>query len=83
MVSDSVPACDSFSEPCCRINPEGATEPLYLACQRVMKFTSNLPSAPTSMVKVHFAPDTLDNIKGIFERMKAGHIDGRIVMKIA
>jgi D-arabinose 1-dehydrogenase-like Zn-dependent alcohol dehydrogenase len=30
-----------------------------------------------------FAPDTLDNINGIFERMKAGHIDGRIVMEIA
>jgi propanol-preferring alcohol dehydrogenase len=39
--------------------------------------------AAEGKVKVHFAPDTLDNINGIFERMKVGHIDGRIVMKIA
>jgi alcohol dehydrogenase, propanol-preferring len=42
-----------------------------------------LAFAAEGKVKVHFAPDTLDNINGIFERMKAGHIDGRIVMKIA
>jgi D-arabinose 1-dehydrogenase-like Zn-dependent alcohol dehydrogenase len=34
-------------------------------------------------VKVHFTSDTLDNINGIFERMKTGHIDGRIVMEVA
>ena len=39
--------------------------------------------AAEGKVKVHFASDPLDNINGIFERMKAGHIDGRIVMEIA
>jgi len=42
-----------------------------------------LAFAAEGKVKVHFASDTLDNINGIFERMKAGHIDGRIVMEIA
>ena len=41
-----------------------------------------LAFAAEGKVRVHCV-DTLDNINGIFERMKAGHIDGRIVMKIA
>ena len=48
-----------------------------------MDLREALAFAAEGKVKVHFAPDTLDNINGIFERMKAGHIDGRIVMEIA
>jgi propanol-preferring alcohol dehydrogenase len=33
-------------------------------------------------VASHFSWDSLDNINAIFDRMKAGQIEGRVVMRI-
>ncbi|UOM35226.1 alcohol dehydrogenase AdhP [Acuticoccus sp. I52.16.1] len=41
-----------------------------------------LQFAGDGKVASHFSWDTLDNINAIFARMKAGRIDGRVVMKI-
>ncbi len=41
-----------------------------------------LAFAGEGKVATHYSWDTLDNINAIFERMKAGQIDGRVVMKI-
>jgi len=41
-----------------------------------------LEFAGAGKVKAHFSWDTLDNINAIFDRMKAGQIDGRVVMSI-
>jgi propanol-preferring alcohol dehydrogenase len=38
--------------------------------------------AADGKVKPHFSIDRLENINGIFERMRAGKIDGRVVLKI-
>ncbi|MEM6848901.1 MAG: zinc-dependent alcohol dehydrogenase [Pseudomonadota bacterium] len=44
--------------------------------------TESLAFASAGLVKSHFSWDSLDNINAIFDRMKQGTIDGRIVMKI-
>jgi propanol-preferring alcohol dehydrogenase len=41
-----------------------------------------LEFAAAGKVASHFAWDELDNINAIFERMKAGQIDGRVVLRI-
>ena len=41
-----------------------------------------LAFAAEGKVASHFAWDELDNINAIFERMKAGQIDGRVVLRI-
>jgi propanol-preferring alcohol dehydrogenase len=38
--------------------------------------------AADGKVKPHFSIDRLENINGIFERMRTGKIDGRVVLKI-
>lgn len=39
--------------------------------------------AAEGKVKVHYNTERLDDVNSIFDRMLAGHIDGRIVMEIA
>jgi propanol-preferring alcohol dehydrogenase len=41
-----------------------------------------LDFAAEGKVAPHYSWDTLDNINAIFARMKEGHIDGRVVMRI-
>jgi propanol-preferring alcohol dehydrogenase len=41
-----------------------------------------LAFAGEGKVKSHFSWDSLDNINAIFDRMKAGQIEGRVVMRI-
>jgi len=41
-----------------------------------------LAFAAEGKVAAHFSWDTLDNINDIFERMRAGQIDGRVVLRI-
>ncbi len=41
-----------------------------------------LAFAAEGKVAPHYSWDSLDNINAIFDRMKEGHIDGRVVMKI-
>ena len=41
-----------------------------------------LEFAAEGKVAPHYSWDTLENINAIFDRMKEGHIDGRVVMKI-
>lgn len=41
-----------------------------------------LEFAGEGKVKAHFSWDTLDNVNAIFDKMKAGQIDGRVVMSI-
>jgi len=41
-----------------------------------------LAFAAEGKVAAHFSWDTLDNINAIFERMRAGQIDGRVVLRI-
>ncbi len=41
-----------------------------------------LAFAGEGKVKTHYSTDKIDNINDIFGRMKAGHIDGRIVLNI-
>ncbi len=41
-----------------------------------------LAIAGEGKVKTHFSWDRLENINAIFDRMRAGKIDGRIVMEI-
>ncbi|WP_211223196.1 zinc-dependent alcohol dehydrogenase [Propionicicella superfundia] len=41
-----------------------------------------LEFAAAGQVKAHYTMDRLDNINGIFERMKNGSIDGRVVVTI-
>ncbi|WEK49816.1 MAG: alcohol dehydrogenase AdhP [Candidatus Kaistia colombiensis] len=43
----------------------------------------SLEFAAEGLVTPHYSWDKLDNINGIFEAMKAGKIDGRVVMQIA
>ncbi|MFC6657090.1 hypothetical protein ACFQEX_17275 [Roseibium salinum] len=38
--------------------------------------------AAEGKVKAHYTEETLDDVNSIFDRMKAGAIDGRIVMAI-
>jgi propanol-preferring alcohol dehydrogenase len=33
------------------------------------------------LLKSHFSVDTLENVNAIFERMKQGTIDGRVVLQ--
>ena len=42
----------------------------------------SLAFAGDGLVKSHYSTDRLDNINAIFERMKAGNIDGRVVMTL-
>jgi len=42
----------------------------------------SLQFAAEGKVRAHYSTATLDGINGIFDRMKGGHIDGRVVMKI-
>ena len=42
----------------------------------------SLEFAAEGKIKVHYATEPLENINGIFDRMRAGQIDGRIVMNI-
>ncbi|SMX47193.1 alcohol dehydrogenase AdhP [Actibacterium lipolyticum] len=42
----------------------------------------SLAFAGEGLVKSHFTWDSLDNINAIFDKMRAGQIDGRIVLKI-
>jgi alcohol dehydrogenase, propanol-preferring len=44
--------------------------------------TEALAFAGEGKVASHFAWDSLDNINAIFDRMKAGTIDGRVVLRI-
>jgi propanol-preferring alcohol dehydrogenase len=41
-----------------------------------------LAFAGEGKVKTHYSTDRIENINDIFGRMKAGHIDGRIVLNI-
>ena len=43
----------------------------------------SLQFAAEGKVRAHYTTETLDDINGIFERMKGGRIDGRIVMELA
>ncbi|MGY4749178.1 zinc-dependent alcohol dehydrogenase [Pannonibacter sp. Q-1] len=43
----------------------------------------SLAFAADGKVKAHYAMDKLDNINAIFDKMRAGQIDGRIVMDIS
>ncbi len=47
-----------------------------------MDLIEALDFAGDGKVACHYATDSLDNINGIFEKMRAGAIDGRIVMEI-
>ena len=42
----------------------------------------SLAFAGDGLVKSHYSTDRLDNINAIFDRMKAGTIDGRVVMTL-
>ncbi|MEM8855700.1 MAG: alcohol dehydrogenase AdhP [Pseudomonadota bacterium] len=42
----------------------------------------SLAFAGEGAVKSHFSWDTLDNINAIFDRMRAGEIDGRVVLRM-
>jgi len=41
-----------------------------------------LAFAGEGRVASHFTWDSLDNINAIFDRMREGHIDGRVVLRI-
>ena len=47
-----------------------------------MDLIESLQFAGDGKVACHYSTDRLDNINGIFDRMRAGAIDGRIVMEI-
>ena len=47
-----------------------------------LDLTEALAFAAEGKVMPHYATDSLDNINGIFDKMRAGKIDGRIVMTI-
>jgi propanol-preferring alcohol dehydrogenase len=44
--------------------------------------TEALAFAGEGKVASHFSWDSLENINAIFDRMKAGQIDGRVVLRI-
>ncbi|WP_314517197.1 alcohol dehydrogenase AdhP [Xanthocytophaga agilis] len=47
-----------------------------------MDLLESLDFAAEGLIKPHYSVDKLENINQIFERMKAGQIDGRVVMEI-
>ena len=47
-----------------------------------MDLIEALAFAGDGKVKSHYSVDKLDNINAIFDRMRAGQIDGRVVMEI-
>ena len=47
-----------------------------------MDLIEALAFAGEGKVNTHYSLDKLDNINGIFDRMRAGQIDGRVVMEI-
>ncbi len=47
-----------------------------------LDLTESLQFAAEGKVKAHYALDNLENVNAIFERLKAGKIDGRVVMEI-
>ena len=47
-----------------------------------MDLIEALQFAGDGKVACHYSVDTLDNVNAIFERMRAGRIDGRVVMEI-
>ena len=47
-----------------------------------MDLVEALGFAGDGKVKTHYATDSLDNINGVFDRMREGKIDGRIVLEM-
>jgi alcohol dehydrogenase, propanol-preferring len=47
-----------------------------------MDLVESLDFAADGLVKPHYSVDKLENINAIFDKMKAGKIDGRVVMEI-
>ncbi|MBD0255661.1 MAG: zinc-dependent alcohol dehydrogenase, partial [Cytophagales bacterium] len=47
-----------------------------------LDLAESLRFAAEGKVKAHYSLDKLENVNAIFERLKAGKIDGRVVMEI-
>ena len=42
----------------------------------------SLEFAAQGQVHAHFSIDSLDRVNAVFDRMKAGRIDGRVVLRL-